>query len=332
MGGQSGEHAVSLVSARAVLAALDRRRYAPVAVLISPRGRWSARGRPLPNPWAFLRRCDVVLPILHGPYGEDGTIQGLLELAGVPYVGSGVLGSAAGMDKDVMKRLFLQAGLPVGPYLRVDRREWERAPRAVAARLERALRYPMFVKPANMGSSVGISKAHGRAELGPALALACRFDGKLVVEQGFDARELECSVLGNAAPEASVPGEVIAGREFYDYEAKYADAGSRTLAPAPVGARAAREVRRLAVRAFQACGCEGLARVDFFLEKAGGKLWVNEINTMPGFTPISMYPKLWEASGLPFPRLLDRLVELALERHAERARNRHAVNRAEIAL
>jgi D-alanine-D-alanine ligase len=332
MGGQSGEHAVSLVSGRAVLAALDRRRYAPVEVLISVRGGWSAGGRRLANPWAFLRRCDVVLPILHGPYGEDGTIQGLLELANVPYAGSGVLGSAAGMDKDVMKRLFLQAGLPVGPYVRVERRDWEQSPRAVLARLERALPYPMFVKPANMGSSVGISKAHGRAELGPALTLACRFDAKLVIEQGIEARELECSVLGNAEPEASVPGEVIAGREFYDYEAKYAEAGSRTLAPAPVSARVRRDVRALAVRAFRACECSGLARVDFFLEKAGGKLWVNEVNTMPGFTPISMYPKLWEASGLPLPRLLDRLIALALERHAERARNRVAANRAEIAV
>ena len=324
MGGQSGEHAVSLVSAQAVLAGLDRRKYEPVAVLISRHGRWSVRGRPLANPWAWLRRCDVVLPVLHGPFGEDGTIQGLLELAAVPYVGSGVLGSAAGMDKDVMKRLFLQAGLPVGPYLRVDRPEWERAPRPVMARLERALRYPMFVKPANMGSSVGISNVHARDELGPALALACRFDAKLVVEQGFAARELECAVLGNDAPEASLPGEVIAGREFYDYEAKYADAGSRTLAPAPVSARIARQVRQLAVRAFLACECAGLARVDFFLEKAGGKLWVNEVNTMPGFTPISMYPKLWESSVLALPRLLDRLIELGLERHAARDRSRRA--------
>jgi D-alanine-D-alanine ligase len=324
MGGQSGEHDVSLVSAKAVLAALDRRKYAPVAVLISRRGGWSARGRAIANPWAFLRRCDLVLPILHGPYGEDGTIQGLLDFMGIPYVGSGVLGSAAGMDKDVMKRLFQQAGLPVGPYVRIDRRDWERAPRAVIARLERALRFPMFVKPANMGSSVGIRKAHGRGELGPALTFACRFDAKLVVEQGFEARELECSVLGNAEPDASVPGEVIAGREFYDYEAKYGDAGSRTVAPAPVNARIRREVRALAVRAFRACECEGLARVDFFLEKAGGKLWVNEVNTMPGFTPISMYPKLWEASGLPFPRLLDRLIALALERHADRERSRRA--------
>jgi D-alanine-D-alanine ligase len=259
-------------------------------------------------------KLDVILPILHGPHGEDGTIQGFFELAGVPYAGSGVLGSAVAMDKDVMKRLFREAGLPVGPYERVWRRDFERQPRTVVQRLERALRYPMFVKPANLGSSVGISKVHGRAELGPAIELAAGYDDKLVVEQGIAGRELECAVLGNDPPEASVPGEVIAGREFYDYEAKYSNAGSRTIVPARVSARIRDLVRRLAVQAFQATECRDLARVDFFLEDGTGKIWLNEINTMPGFTPISMFSKLWEASGVGFPEILDRLIAFALER------------------
>ena len=338
-GGRSGEHDVSLVSAAAVMAGLDRSKYDVVPIGITRAGQWRlgadgeapaqvlSRGRrlllpPEPQLAAAARssggkpqpaRLDVVLPILHGPFGEDGTVQGLLELAGLPYAGSGVLGSAVAMDKDVMKRLFLQAGLPVGPYRSVRRAEWERRPAAVIALLEKHLRYPMFVKPANLGSSVGISKAHGRAELGPALDVAADYDAKLVVEQGIEARELECSVLGNDSPEASVPGEIVPGREFYDYEAKYGDLGSQALIPAPVGERVSRRVQRLAVQAFAAAECRGLARVDFFLEKKTGQLYVNEINSMPGFTPISMYPKLWAASGLPFPALLDRLIALALE-------------------
>ncbi|HUX66050.1 MAG TPA: D-alanine--D-alanine ligase family protein [Terriglobales bacterium] len=324
LGGQSGEHEVSLVSGRAVMAALDRKKYQVTPILIGRDGRWTIGRRqaalePMPR-----RRppFDVILPILHGPRGEDGTVQGLLELAGIPYAGAGVLGAAVAMDKDVMKRLFQQAGLPIVPYLRVERAAWERAPRRVVAALERSLRYPMFVKPANLGSSVGISKVHGRAELGPALALAAQFDPKLVVEQGVEARELECAVLGNAAPEASVVGEVVAGREFYDYQAKYADAGSRTLVPAPIPARVARQARQMALAAFAAAECAGLARVDFFLENSSGRLLVNEINSMPGFTPISMFPMLWAASGLPFPALLDRIIALALERTQERRRGR----------
>lgn len=340
-GGRSGEHDVSLVSGEAVMAALDRRKYEIVPIGITRQGQWrlgragmtpaavlsqgsglllppQPNGRRLGKRPALERqpapKLDVILPILHGPHGEDGTIQGFFELAGVAYAGSGVLGSAVAMDKDVMKRLFREAGLPVGPYERVWRRDFERQPRTVVQRLERALRYPMFVKPANLGSSVGISKVHGRAELGPAIELAAGYDDKLVVEQGIAGRELECAVLGNDPPEASVPGEVIAGREFYDYEAKYSNAGSRTIVPARVSARIRDRVRRLAVQAFQATECRDLARVDFFLEDGTGKIWLNEINTMPGFTPISMFSKLWEASGVGFPEILDRLIAFALER------------------
>ncbi|HET9783957.1 MAG TPA: D-alanine--D-alanine ligase family protein [Terriglobales bacterium] len=322
-GGRSGEHEVSLVSGKAVMAHLDRGKYQVTPILISREGAWT------PD-WTALRGLDVVFPVLHGPYGEDGTIQGMLEMLGLPYVGAGVLGSAAAMDKEVAKRLFLASGLPVGPYVTVDATEWSAAPRKATARIEKALRYPIFVKPANMGSSVGISKVRGRAGLAAALREAFRFDDKLVIEQGIEAREIECAVLGNRDPQAAAPGEVIPGREFYDYAAKYADAGSRTLVPAPIPARTARAVRELAVRAYQACGCEGLARVDFFLARRTGKLYLNEINTMPGFTSISMYPMMWAASGVPFPALLDRLIGLALERSRRRGRRRVLPSRVPI--
>lgn len=319
-GGKSGEHEVSLVSARAVLANLDTRRYSVTPILIPRRGMWRVKGKPLRSVWMTLDRLDVVFPVLHGPYGEDGTIQGMLEMIGVPYVGAGVLGSAVAMDKDVMKRLFAQAGLPQVDYLCVRSSAWKGDAQAARAQIEARLRYPIFVKPANLGSSVGISKVHGRPELAAAMDLAAGYDEKIVVEQGVEARELECSVLGNEKPEASILGEVIPGREFYDYAAKYEDAGSRTLAPAPIPAAAAAEARQLAVRAFQAAECRGMARVDFFLEKSSGKLLLNEINTIPGFTPISMYPKLWEASGLPFSKLLDKLIALAREHGAAQKR------------
>lgn len=314
MGGRSGEHEVSLVSGRAVAAALDRRKYSVSEMVITREGRWTLGGKPLRSVWMTLDRLDVVLPILHGPYGEDGTIQGMLEMVGVAYAGAGVLGSAAGMDKDVMKRLFRAAGLPVVASVVVARRHWQASPGVVVAEVEKALRYPVFVKPANLGSSVGISKVHRRRELAAAMGLAGRYDAKIMVEQGVAARELECAVLGNEDPQASVVGEVIAANEFYDYEAKYADVGSRTMVPAKIEARVARRVRELAIRAFQATEGAGLARVDFFLEKGSGKLYVNEINTMPGFTPISMYPKLWAAAGMDFPALLDRLIALGRER------------------
>ena len=269
---------------------------------------------------------DVVFPVLHGTFGEDGTIQGLFELAGIAYVGAGVLGSAAGMDKDVMKRLFAQARLPIVKHVTVLRADWEKSPRKAVAQIEAALKYPVFVKPANLGSSVGISKAHDRRELGPAMTLAARFDRKLVVEQGVGgkksrAREFEVAVLGNDAPQASVVGEIIPGKEFYDYEAKYLSEGSVPVIPARLTPTETREIRAMAVDAFRACDLSGLARVDFLMEPDGKRrLFLNEVNTMPGFTRISMYPKLWEATGLSYKNLITRLIELALERHAEKSR------------
>ncbi|MGH9474730.1 MAG: D-alanine--D-alanine ligase family protein [Terriglobales bacterium] len=317
-GGRSSEHDISLLSARAVAGHLDPHKYAVTPIFITREGAWRMNHKLLRSVWMTLDRLDVVLPILHGPYGEDGTIQGLLEMVGVPYVGAGVLGSAVAMDKEVTKRLWRQAGLPVGPYVPATRESWTAAGPSLAAEIEHRLRYPLFVKPANLGSSVGISKVKRRSQLGAALELALAYDPKVLVEQGLDARELECSVLGNRHPHASAPGEILSGREFYDYAAKYASTGSRTLVPAPVSERVAARVQDLAVAAFQACECQGLARVDFFLEKRTGKLYLNEMNTMPGFTAISMYPKLWEAEGLPLSALLDLMIALALERAGER--------------
>jgi D-alanine-D-alanine ligase len=262
---------------------------------------------------------DVIFPVLHGPYGEDGTIQGLLELANVPYVGAGVLASAVGMDKAVMKVLFAARGLPVGPYRVVLRHEWEQETDRVARELPRALNYPMFVKPANLGSSVGISKVKSPDQLHDAMMLAGSFDRKIVVEAAIpEAREIECAVLGNDEPEASVPGEVIPSREFYDYEAKYLDEGSRVIIPADLPQAAAQEIGRLAIEAFKAIDGAGMARVDFLMGRPNGTIYVNEVNTIPGFTTISMYAKLWAASGLDYPALLDRLVTLAVQRHAEK--------------
>jgi D-alanine-D-alanine ligase len=263
---------------------------------------------------------DVIFPVLHGTFGEDGTVQGLLELAGIPYVGAGVLGSAAGMDKDLMKRLFRDGGLPVVPWELVLRGDWQQEAAAVRRRIEKKLDYPLFVKPANLGSSVGISKVRKPGELPAAMDLAAQYDRKILVEKAIIGREIECSVLGNDCPEASVPGEVIPVNEFYDYEAKYVKKGSELIIPARLSPRKTRHVQELAVRAFQAIDCAGMARVDFLMDGKTGKVFVNEINTIPGFTPISMYPKLWEASGLPYPKLLDRLIELALERHREKTR------------
>jgi len=362
-GGRSGEHEVSLVSARAIMQALAASgKYTVVPIGITRTGRWLLRPDALPllaaqaqspllqavsaatvdpaaeegqaallpdgrgAPLARLsangpapERIDVVFPVLHGPYGEDGTVQGFLELAGIPYVGCGVAASAVGMDKHLMKQLFRAAGLPVAPWVLVRRSLWERAP-------DRALDqagcfgFPCFVKPANLGSSVGVTKAHDREELAAGLAAAARYDTKLLVEQAIDAREIECSVLGNEAPMVSLPGEIIPGREFYDYRAKYLDDTSQLLIPAPLSPEQTAQVQELARRAFQALDCAGMARVDFFLERATGRLLVNEVNTIPGFTPISMYPKLWEASGISYPELVDRLIQLALERHAARSR------------
>jgi len=273
---------------------------------------------------------DVVFPVLHGTFGEDGTIQGLFELAGIAYVGSGVLGSSAGMDKDVMKRLFAQAGLPIVKHVTVLRSQWEASPRKTIAHIEAALKYPVFVKPANLGSSVGISKAHDRKELGPALDEAGKYDRKLVVEQGVGgktarARELEVAVLGNDDPKASVVGEIIPGKEFYDYEAKYLSEGSVPVIPAKLAAAEAKKIREMAVAAFRACDLAGLARVDFLMEPDGKRrIYINEVNTLPGFTQISMYPKLWQASGINYSDLITRLIELALDRQREKERNRYS--------
>jgi D-alanine-D-alanine ligase len=283
---------------------------------------------PEPGPQGHAGKAiDVVFPVLHGTFGEDGTVQGLFELAGIAYVGAGVLGSAAGMDKAVMKRLFAQAGLPIVKDLTVLRSDWEKTPANVTKQIEAALKYPLFIKPANLGSSVGISKVHDRKELGPALTLAAKYDRKLVVEQGVGgskkkARELEVAVLGNDAPEASVVGEIIPGKEFYDYDAKYLSEGSVPVIPAKLTKTESRRIREMAVEAFRACDLSGLARVDFLMEPDGKRrIFVNEVNTMPGFTQISMYPKLWEASGVAYTELITRLIELGLERHGDKNRN-----------
>jgi D-alanine-D-alanine ligase len=273
---------------------------------------------------------DVIFPVLHGTFGEDGTIQGLFELAGIAYVGSGVLGSAAGMDKDAMKRLFASVKLPMVKWVTFLRGEWEKSPRKIRAKIEATLKYPVFVKPANLGSSVGITKAHNAKELPEAIDLAARFDRKIVVEQGVGgkgkARELEVAVLGNDEPEASVVGEVVPVKEFYDYEAKYLSEGSDLIVPAKLTKAQTKEVRAMAIAAFKACDCAGLARVDFLMEPGkSGKIYVNEINTMPGFTSISMYPRLWAASGVPYPQLIDRLIGLAMERRAEKDRNKYSL-------
>jgi D-alanine-D-alanine ligase len=377
-GGRSGEHEVSLASAAAVCANLDRARFEPVAIRIERDGRWTLPDRPptalsaaetieqarldaaravrparevhlMARPGedtilaldqaspagpddsddvARVTRLglDVVFPVLHGPYGEDGTVQGLLELANVPYVGAGVLASSVGMDKAVAKVVFAAHGLPVPEYVVVMRREWLAAPDAVIDRVLSRFAPPVFVKPANLGSSVGISKAKDAAGLREAIALAADFDRKVVVEAAVPrAREIEVAVLGNDEPEASVPGEIIPSREFYDYEAKYLDEGSQLVIPAKLDAARAAEIRRLAVEAFRAVDAAGMARVDFLVDGGTGEIWLNEINTIPGFTTISMYSKLWAATGLDYPALLERLIKLALDRHAEKQQLRTSV-------
>ncbi|NLL43539.1 MAG: D-alanine--D-alanine ligase [Firmicutes bacterium] len=315
-GGRSGEHEVSLISAQSVMDALDQNKYTIIPMKIRRDGRWegpSIQADPAGNP-----NLDVVFPVLHGPYGEDGTIQGLLEMANLPYVGAGVAASAAAMDKVLMRRLFAQTGLPLLPWDTFLHYEWQEGAAEIKARLARDLGFPMFVKPANLGSSVGISKVKSVAELDAAVELALAYDRKVVVEQGLiGAREVECSVLGHNKPQASVPGEIVPAHEFYDYQAKYHNEDSRLIIPAPLDEKQVEQIQDLAVRAFQAVDCSGMGRVDFFLDQQG-KVFVNEINTIPGFTQISMYPKLWEHSGLPYSRLLDRLIEIALEKHRER--------------
>lgn len=307
-GGRSGEHEVSIRSARSIMDAMDPSRYQIREFFISKEGKWSP-GPILPEPGANPG-IDVVFPVLHGTFGEDGTVQGLLDLAGLPYVGAGVAGSSIAMDKEITKRLCQQRGLPVIEYLVQLRDALD------AAAVERAFAYPVFVKPANLGSSVGISKAHGRAELDAALRLAAAYDRKVIVERAILGPEIECSVLGNDAPIASTPCEILPSREFYDYDDKYILDQAQFRTPAQLPPSQLEEVRRLAVECYRAVGCEGMARVDFLVESATGGVYINEINTIPGFTSISMYPKMWEHDGLAYPKLIDRLIELALERHA----------------
>ena len=353
-GGRSGEHEVSLASAASVLSAIDPARYEVIPMGITKDGQWLVGGDPLralaeaagvplalppgvgrPGaagetalarmttagglPAGAAARLDVVFPVVHGPYGEDGTLQGLLELADLPYVGAGVLASAVGMDKVTMKAVFRAHGLPVVPHLVLRDHEWAAEPRAWRERVETELGYPCFVKPSNLGSSVGISKVAAPRGLDAAIDTALAHDRKILVERGITGREIEVSVLGNDAAEASVPGEILPGREWYDYEAKYTDGVAKLLIPAPLSPALVAEFRRLAVAAFRAIDAAGLARVDFFLD-TDDRIWVNEINTIPGFTRFSAYPRLWEASGVPYRELVDRLISLALERHAGKRR------------
>jgi len=348
-GGRSGEHEVSLTSAASVIGALDPLEFDITAIGITKAGKLASVSevrRMLPphlqdrvHPYEYLgarnsrmlltsgahkgksnsdSTPEIIFPLLHGPYGEDGTIQGLLESAGLPYVGCGVLASAVGMDKDVMKRLFLQQGLPVLPFLVLLSKNLQRQLPTLHRVVEKEFGYPVFSKPANLGSSVGVCKIHSRKELAQAVAYSAQFDRKVIIEKGIDARELESAVLGNENPEVSVVGEVIPSHEFYDYEAKYHDPASRGEIPARITEEQSRKIRELARRAFETIDGSGLARVDFFLERKSGAIWLNEINTMPGFTPISMYAKLWAASGVPFEELVRRLIRLGMDRHQER--------------
>jgi D-alanine-D-alanine ligase len=315
-GGRSGEHEVSVRSARAVMDAMDPARYERIEYFIDQEGKWLPQPI-LPEPGA-QPGIDVVFPVLHGTFGEDGTVQGLLELADLPYVGAGVLGSAVSMDKEVMKRVCMAQTLPVVDYVAVPRG------RADVAGICAQLPFPMFVKPANLGSSVGISKAHNERELAAAIALAEQYDRKVIVERGIIGREMECAVLGNEEPLASLPCEILPSREFYDYDDKYVLDRAGTKVPADLPAEKSDELRRLAVECYRAVECEGMGRVDFLLEAATDKLYINEINTIPGFTSISMYPKMWEASGIGFAELIDRLIELALDRARRKKATRFA--------
>ncbi len=350
-GGRSGEHEVSLASAASVIRGLDPDKYEAVPIGISKEGHWLIGGAAQkmlpevlkggqrvmmtadPTDAALVKldgsgggqRLDVVFPVMHGTFGEDGTIQGMLDLAGLPFVGAGVLGSAIGMDKDVSKRLLQAAKIPVVPWLTVFRHEWESKPQDIQAAVEAKFPYPVFVKPATLGSSVGMTKVHSREELAPALNLAAEFAMKILVEQCVVAREIEVAVLGNHDPQASVPGEIVPHREFYDYAAKYLEEGTRLLIPAKLTPVQQKKIQGYAIEAFRVLELSGMARVDFFLEKEGGKIYLNEVNTIPGFTSISMYPKMWEASGIPFRELIDKLIELALEIHREKARTKYQI-------
>lgn len=357
-GGRSAEHEVSLVSAASIIKALDKNKYDIIPIGITQEGRWVSSANALsllkeksgvanlpehllvPDPRRRglvgmqndsstneVKPLDVIFPVLHGTYGEDGTIQGLFELADVAYVGAGVLGSAVGMDKVIQKQLLDDAGILITPFISFLMKEYEENEKRIIAAVEKKLRYPCFVKPANTGSSVGISKAHNRRELSAAIRLASQYDRKILVEKSIEkAREIECSVLGNDEPIASVPGEIISSNEFYDYDAKYVDGKSTSVIPAKFSKTVTKKIQQIAVAAFRVLDCAGMARVDFLVQRGGEKIYLNEINTIPGFTSISMYPKLWEASGLKYSELLDRLIQLALERHAEKRKLKTTFN------
>ena len=352
-GGRSGEHEVSLASAASVIRALDPQKYDVELIGISKDGRWLAgtgaqkmlsevirNGERVmlpadPSAAALVpfgaensgprRRLDVIFPVLHGTFGEDGTVQGLLELAGVPYVGAGVLASAVGMDKDVQKRLFDQAGLPIVPFLAIPRSRWDANREQVLREVQKKFRFPMFIKPATLGSSVGMTRVAQKEQLGAALDTAAQFALKILVEKAVNAREIEVSVLGNDQPRASVPGEIIPHREYYDYAAKYLEEGSIPEIPAKLRPEQTKKIQEFAIRAYQAIDCIGMARVDMFLEKKTNRIFLNELNTIPGFTSISMYPKMWEASGLSYPQLIDELIRLAFQAHAEKARTKYSI-------
>lgn len=332
-GGRSGEHEVSLMSATSVLGAIDKNRYEVIPIGITGEGRWIIEGDPLLQlkerdfsrggsiPVKLLEKLDVAFPVLHGPYGEDGTIQGLFEMLSIPYVGAGVVGSAVGMDKRMMKQIFLQSGLLTADYVTLLRREWEEDKDRVRRRVEENIGFPCFVKPVNMGSSVGISKVKEQEQLAQALDLACKYDREIIVEEYINCREIECSVLGNDTPRASLPGEVVPHTEFYDYEAKYTDGLTDFLLPAPLSSEDTEKVRELAITAFLAVNACGMARVDLFLDRFSGQFYVNELNTLPGFTQFSMYPKMWETTGLGYSDLITELIDLARERFAEKQFN-----------
>ena len=342
-GGRSGEHEVSIRSARSIYSEL-KKTHQVYPIFIDKQGCWwrvqpqeelPAAGdtlkdrvflypgisEPTLHTLSAQLKIDIAFPVLHGTHGEDGIIQGLLESAGIPYVGANVAASAAGMDKVIMKALFAQSGLPVGPYIWLSRNRWKKDPQSCVRAVEDAFPYPVFVKPANLGSSVGINKARNSSELKPAFDDAAKYDLKLLVERGLNVREIECSVLGNEEPRASLPGEIIPRREFYDYVAKYIEDSTELHVPAKLNPQEVKEIQKLAIGAFQAIGCSGMARVDLFLDKDTGRLLLNEINTIPGFTSISMYPKLWEATGLSFGALLDELLQFGLQRSRDQGEN-----------
>jgi D-alanine-D-alanine ligase len=355
-GGKSGEHEVSFCSASSIIKAIDKEKYIVVPIGITKEGRWISpqdsevalrsgriEGRNTvillndPSGSALVRidnnqrldkssaleKLDVIFPVLHGPHGEDGTVQGLLELANIPYVGAGVAASAISMDKDLMKIIFQQKGLPILKWLTIKRKEWHKGKEEILSLIQGGFKYPLFVKPTNLGSSVGITKVHKKEELEKAIDLAASYDRKILIEEGLEeVKEIECSVLGNDEPRASVVGEVKPAGEFYDYDSKYIDEKTQLIIPADLPDGVSRKVQEIALCAFKAVDAAGMARVDFFVSKKENKIYLSEINTIPGFTSVSMYPRLWEASGIPYPELIDRLIQLALERHQDKNQNK----------